>query len=251
MLCPVFMRELKLDSYTRVFTGIITQSKPDLRTAVLDIELLGLSSAKNHEDTQIYSPSRKVVIVSRNVKVSIEGNPEGFKIPTPLGVILSSLPIGTKIAFTGKPYDPYIKQKKDPLSIEDRDRIVLDNQYLEVVGFNSTIAKNVLNHQVSQEKDQKSHAKWRKKLYGETIFKKLSDRFPIFTELSNKLSPFFGHWFVKGVAITVAGGIILFILNIIFGDLIKELINTYIFKNSSVAEFEESGAIARFKDGKR
>ena len=135
--------------------------------------------------------------------------PERIEIPTSLGFTLSSLPVGIKIAFTGEPYDPYLKEKKDPLSIADQDRIKLDNQYLELIGFNSTIARNVLKHQVSEEKDQKRREKRRKNFYGETFLKKLW----------GKLSPFFPKWLIQGVIVGVIVGLIL----LVFGDSIKDL----------------------------
>ncbi len=219
LFCSDFMSRLKLDNHTRVFTGIIARSNYGNLRVVLDIELLGLSSAKEYEDTEIYHPSRKVVIISDFVN-KCKNNPNG--IPTSLGVMISSLPVGIKIAFTGKPYDPYIKHVKDPLSIADEDRIVLDNQYLEVVGYNSTIARNVLKHQVSQENDQKHHEKWRKKFYGKTLWARLSRKMSIFLPkwLRHVLTIafivvaliFLPKWLHQGIAIEVVGSIILILL---------------------------------------
>ena len=215
--CYSFMRRLKLDNHTRVFTGIITESNSGQQRVVLKIKLLGLSSDTNHEDTQTYHPSREVVIISPNVEVQIEGDSDRIEIPTPLGLMLSSLPVGIKIAFTGTSCDPSTKHKKNPLSIADNDRIMLDSQYLEVIGFNSTIAKRVLKHQKSQEKEKKRHEKWKKKFYEETFLKKLRV----------KLSPFFPKWLIRGVIITVIGGLIL----LVFGDSIADFIRKLIFDN--------------------
>ena len=216
------MRNLKLDNHTRVFTGIIARSNYGKQRTVLDIELLGLSSATNYENTQIYHPSRKIVIISPNVKVQIAGDSERIEIPTPLGLMLSSLPVGIKIAFTGKSYDPSIKHEKNPLSIEDNDRIILDNEYLEVIEFNSTIARKVLKHQVSEEKKKKSHEEWKKKFYGDTFFKKLSV----------KLSPFFPKW-LQGLIVAVIGGLIVGFILLVFGDSIKQLFSI-IMKDKSL-----------------
>ena len=132
----------------------------------------------------------------------LKGIPNGYKLTTSLGVILNSLPIGMKIAFTGKVYDPYGRRVKDPLSAKDEDRIFLDNQYLEVIEFNSAVAKKVLKHQKTQEKDRKDFEKRKKKRQGETLPAKLSRR----------LSSVFPKWFVRGVAIAIAASLIVFML---------------------------------------
>ena len=203
------MENLKLDKHTRIFTGVIIKgNRSTSGTAVLDIELTSLSSEK-FEALTPYHPSKKVVIISKKEKVPIKGNPDGYELTTSLGVILNSLPVGMKIAFTGKVYDRYGKQVKDPLSVRDEDRIFLDSQYLEVIEFNSIIAKKVLKHQVSEEKDREGFEKSRKKRNGETLPAKLS----------SKLSSVFPKWFIRfiqGVAITVAGGLALLLLQLFF-----------------------------------
>ena len=202
MLCTTFMNNLKLDKHTRIFTGVIKKGTGSTNgTAVLHIELTSLSSEK-YEAFTPYHPRKKVVIISKKERVPLKGIPNGYKLTTSLGVILNSLPIGMKIAFTGKVYDPYGRRVKDPLSAKDEDRIFLDNQYLEVIEFNSAVAKKVLKHQKTQEKDRKDFEKRKKKRQGETLPAKLSRR----------LSSVFPKWFVRGVAIAVAASLIVFML---------------------------------------
>ena len=114
MLCTIFMRNLKLDKHTRIFTGVIERNKSMDGTAILRIELTSLSS-ENFEAFTPYHPSKKVVIISKKEKVPIKGNPDGYELTTSLGVILNSLPVGMKIAFTGRVYDPYGKQVNEVL----------------------------------------------------------------------------------------------------------------------------------------
>ncbi|MDE0637882.1 MAG: hypothetical protein OXI43_18745 [Candidatus Poribacteria bacterium] len=225
MFWKVFKSKLELDYYTRIFTGIITKHrKPETVTALLEIELLSVSPPEDYEKSYPFKLSRKnVVIISTGEKISSEGEIERRDEIPNLGIVLYSLPVGTKIAFTGHPYKPTdLNIKINPQSNEEY-RIELNNQYLEVVGFNSTIAKKILAHQIAKEKEEREYEKRKNKRNRQTLFQKFSDRLSPYIN-----NPYINNWLVKGVIVTVLGGLILTILLWVFGDSIKKFISTHL-----------------------
>ena len=215
MLWYTFRSKLKLDDYNRIFVGIIRSHNADYNTAIFTIDITDVSSPTKYDELYPFSPPKKNIFgISPRKRILNESHTKEDNLVTPIGVALHSIPIGTKIAFSGYAYNQNYKNKIDPQSMTENSRVALDNQYLEVVGFNSTIAKKVLKHQQREAKDDKDLATWLKKL----------DEKPFFEKLLDKLSPYLPEWLVKpvivGVIVTVIGGIIL----LMFGESIAKKI---------------------------
>ena len=207
-----FMSKLELDKYNRIFVGIIRSHNADYNTAIFTIDITDVSSPTKYDELYPFNPPKKNMYgISPRKRILNESDTKEDYLVTPIGVALHSIPIGTKIAFSGYAYNQNYKNKIDPQSMTENSRVALDNQYLEVVGFNSTIAKDIFKHRKKQERDEKSHNKWIKELNEETFFQKLS----------KKISPYLPEWLVK----PVIGGVILSIILWVFGEPIKKIIS--------------------------
>ena len=134
MLWYTFMSKLNLDKYNRIFVGIIRNHGSEWNTATFTIDITDVSSPNKYDELYPFSPPKKNIFgISPTKRILNESHTKEDDLATPIGVALHSIPIGTKIAFSGYAYNQNYKNKINPQSMTENSRVALDNQYLEIV----------------------------------------------------------------------------------------------------------------------